>query len=76
MDETYSPIYHRLNQVIKHRAVFPEGAIPPPTEAVLKGSRPPEELLEKVVSQLERLQAAADVKKGERKNYNGVSLAT
>jgi ATP-dependent DNA helicase 2 subunit 2 len=63
MDETYSPMLHRINQVIKHRAVYPEADAPPPFEILMRYSKPPSDLVEKSQSKLDRLIQAADVKK-------------
>ncbi|KAK4507775.1 hypothetical protein PRZ48_001510 [Zasmidium cellare] len=63
MDETYNPTLHRLQQVIKHRAVFP-GAEPPPVFDILtKYSKPPDELVEQSQPVLDRVIKAGDVKK-------------
>lgn len=63
MDETYNPQLHRLQQVIKHRAVFP-GAEPPPIFDILtKHSKPPDELIEKAQPSLDRVVQAGGVKK-------------
>lgn len=64
MDETYSPIYHRIIQVTKYRAVHPEAPVPSPPDIIRKPSKPPQELLEKAQVQLQRLEEAANVKKG------------
>lgn len=62
-DETFSPLVHRINQVIKHRAVYPDTDPPPPHEALTRFSRPPEELVEAAQPVLDRIIKAADVKK-------------
>lgn len=64
MEDTYAPQNHHLQQVIKFRAVFPNGELPPKNNGLLKAAKPPEELLKKAASRLERLKAAANVKKG------------
>jgi len=63
IDETYSPMLHRINQVIKHRAIYPETPPPPPYETLTRYSRPPSNLLQTAQPALERVIAAADVKK-------------
>ncbi|KAK4554807.1 ATP-dependent DNA helicase yku80 [Recurvomyces mirabilis] len=63
MDETYSPMLHRLHQVINHRAVFPDSEPPPPYEILTRFSHPPAELIEKAQPAIERLKEAANVKK-------------
>lgn len=63
MDETYSPMLHRINQVIKHRAVFPEADAPSPAEILIRFSNPHPDLVDQSQSKLDRLVKAADVKK-------------
>ncbi|KJX97255.1 ATP-dependent DNA helicase II subunit 2 like protein [Zymoseptoria brevis] len=63
MDETYNPHLHRLHQVIKHRAVFPEADPPPPYAILGKYSHPPEEVLTRSKPALDHLLAKAEVKK-------------
>jgi ATP-dependent DNA helicase 2 subunit 2 len=67
MDETYSPVLHRVNQVIKWRAIHPNAELPPTPSILTKYSNPPEELLQKAKSSLEKVISAGDVKKGEAK---------
>ncbi|EME48779.1 hypothetical protein DOTSEDRAFT_67726 [Dothistroma septosporum NZE10] len=62
-DETFSPMLHRLNQVIKHRAVYPEAGIPEPYDLLVKYAHPPEDLVEKARPALEKVIKAAEVKK-------------
>ncbi|KAK4635019.1 ATP-dependent DNA helicase II subunit 2 [Fulvia fulva] len=62
-DETFSPMLHRLNQVIKHRAVYPEAQIPGPYDILIKYSHPPEDLVEKARPALDRVIKAGEVKK-------------
>lgn len=64
MDDTFSPILHRIDQVVRWRAIHPTEAIPPPYEILTKYSKPPVELQEKAQPALKGLIAAADVKKG------------
>lgn len=66
MDNTYSPMLHRLNQVVRYRAVHPEGQVPPPFDILMKYMNPPDELMEKAMPFVERVRTAADVKKGTR----------
>jgi ATP-dependent DNA helicase 2 subunit 2 len=63
MDETYAPMLHRLHQVIKHRAVYPDAEPPPPYEISTRYSRPPDELVKRSEEALQRLVEASDVKK-------------
>jgi ATP-dependent DNA helicase 2 subunit 2 len=62
LDETFSPRLHRINQVIKHRAIYPDKEPPEPFEILLRYSNPPQDLVEKTEPILERLRQAADVK--------------
>lgn len=65
LDDLYSPMIHRINQVVRKRAIDPEnkgfGDIP---EILMKYSRPPGELIDKVKPQIEALRKVADVKPG------------
>nr|POE88242.1 atp-dependent dna helicase ii subunit 2 [Quercus suber] len=63
MEDTFSPKLHRINQVIKHRAIHPDKAAPPILESLTRFSHPPAELLEQADSALQRVIQAADVKK-------------
>lgn len=65
MEDTFSPVLHRIDQAIRWRAVHPTEPIPPPYEILTKFSKPPEELQSKAKRHLEKLMAAADVKKGQ-----------
>jgi len=63
IEETYSPMVHRVNQAIRQRAVHPSDGINPPSEILMKWSHPPTEVVSKSAPQLDKLMAAADVKK-------------
>ncbi|KAH0537790.1 hypothetical protein FGG08_005472 [Glutinoglossum americanum] len=63
MDETYSPLLHRIDQVVRWRAVHPSEPIPLPYEILTKFAQPPQELLNLAKKNLDSLIAAADVKK-------------
>ncbi|TKA24415.1 hypothetical protein B0A50_06735 [Salinomyces thailandicus] len=63
LDETFSIVLHRLNQVIKHRAVYPDKEPPPPYEILLRHSNPPEELVTRAQPALDHLIRTSDVKK-------------
>ncbi|TKA65641.1 hypothetical protein B0A55_10280 [Friedmanniomyces simplex] len=63
MDETYTPMLHRIHQVIKHRAVFPDTEPPPPYEILTRYSHPPDELIKKAQPALDRVLDAANIKK-------------
>jgi ATP-dependent DNA helicase 2 subunit 2 len=64
MNETYSPILHRIDQAVRWRAIHPDEPIPPPYEILTRYSQPPNALVTRAKSHLERSIAAADVKKG------------
>lgn len=63
MEDTYSPMLHRINQVVKHRAIYPDAAPPEPNEILTRYATPPADLVKQSSKSLERLIAAADVKK-------------
>ena len=63
-EDTYSPLVHRINQIIRWRAtnnVYT--SIPDPPQILTKYSVPPAELLAFAGRELDALKAAADVKK-------------
>ncbi|KAF3038342.1 ATP-dependent DNA helicase II subunit 2 [Didymella heteroderae] len=64
-EDTYAPLVHRINHIIRWRATHsdPTLTIPDPPEILKKYSMPPAELIERTNSTLEALKAAADVKK-------------
>ncbi|KAL8706930.1 MAG: hypothetical protein Q9201_000090 [Fulgogasparrea decipioides] len=78
MTETFSPVLHRIDQAVRWRAVHPTEPVPPPYEILTRYSNPPEDLVSESKRQLEKLVAAADVKKvppkvqGRRRNRNEV----
>lgn len=65
MEDMYSPILHRIQQVIRWRASNPTGDIPPPPAVLIKYSKPPLELIERSEKQLERLKQVAHIEKGK-----------
>ncbi|KAL8790310.1 MAG: hypothetical protein Q9213_000662 [Squamulea squamosa] len=78
MTDTFSPVLHRIDQAVRWRAVHPTEPIPPPYEILVRYSNPPEGLVKQSKKRLEKLMAAADVKKvppkvqGRRRNRNEV----
>lgn len=64
IEDTYSPVLHRISQAIRRRAVKPNEGISPPPDVLMKWSHPPSELVEKSTAKLETLIKASDVKKG------------
>lgn len=64
IEDTYSPVLHRISQAIRRRAVKPDEGIPPPPDVLTKWSQPPAELIDKSMTNLEILIKTSDVKKG------------
>ncbi|KAK5246081.1 ATP-dependent DNA helicase yku80, partial [Cryomyces antarcticus] len=63
LEDTYSPTLHRVNQVIRWRAVHPNDEIPPVPGILIKYSNPPDELIQKAQRSLDAMLAAGGVKK-------------
>lgn len=63
LDDTYSPMLHRMNQVIKHHAVHPDGEPPGPPEILTRYMNPPPDLVKQSQRSLDKVIKAADVKK-------------
>ncbi|KAI1369211.1 Ku70/Ku80 N-terminal alpha/beta domain-containing protein [Xylaria arbuscula] len=63
VDDLFSPPLHRINQVIRHRATYPNQPIPPVPAILLKYAHSPEDLVAKARSDLEDLIDKASVKK-------------
>ncbi|EMR68368.1 hypothetical protein MGN70_010981 [Eutypa lata] len=63
VEDFYSPTLHRVNQVVRHRAIYGKDAgIPPIMPILLKYSHPPEDLVKKCRPVLEDLIETAAVK--------------
>jgi len=64
-EDTFSPLVHRINQVIQWRATHPEPGltIPDPPEILMRYSVPPAALLASSEKHLGAVKKAADVKK-------------
>lgn len=62
-EDTFSPVLHRIDQAVRHRAVHPEEPIPAPYDILLRYRNQPEVLQQRSERQLEALMAAANVKK-------------
>ena len=63
MDETFSPMLHRINQVIKHRAIYTEADVPETYEILLKYSHPPVELVQQSRPALDKVMKAGVLRK-------------
>ena len=63
-EDTYAPLVHRINQVVKWRATHPDLTltIPDPPEVLTRYSVPPSNLIERSNKSLESLRIAANVK--------------
>ena len=64
LEDVFSPVLHRIEQVKRWRAVRPLEPIPAVPDILLKYSQQPKELVDQAKPALERLIKAADVKKG------------
>jgi hypothetical protein len=67
MEDSFSPLLHRLEQAIRWRAVHPNELLPPPSEKLTQFSKPSEEVQARAKKYLDRIIKAADVKKGNNK---------
>lgn len=65
IEDTYAPIVHHINHIVRWRATHPDPtlAIPDPPEILTKYSTPPKELETQATQFLAALKQAADVKK-------------
>ena len=64
-EETFSPAIHRLNQAIRHRAMYPDDAvIEDPAKVLTQWEHPPVELVSQSAKKLEKLVKVAAVKQG------------
>ena len=69
IEDTFSPALHRVSQVIRSRAIWPDEKLPPVPEILVKYSNPPQELINGAKTPLKAIVAAADVKKGKLKQH-------
>ncbi|KAM0286283.1 hypothetical protein ACHAQH_001013 [Verticillium albo-atrum] len=70
IDESFNPAIHRINQVVRNRAIKPDGDIEPIPPILLRYAEPPEDLLTKAKIEMKALIAAAEVKKVPPKAKN------
>jgi ATP-dependent DNA helicase 2 subunit 2 len=69
IEDTFSPALHRISQVIRSQAIWPDEKLPPVPEILVKYSNPPQELINGAKTSLKAITTAADVKKGECKQH-------
>ncbi|RAL06125.1 ATP-dependent DNA helicase 2 subunit KU80 [Aspergillus ibericus CBS 121593] len=63
IDDSFSPVLHRIDAAVRHRAIHPRDPAPPPAPILTKFSHPPQELVKKSKKHLDKLIAVSDVKK-------------
>ncbi|KAJ5239425.1 hypothetical protein N7468_004044 [Penicillium chermesinum] len=63
IEHSFSPLLHRIEAAVRYRAIHPNEPVLEPADRLTKFSHPDEELVEKTKKELEKLIAAADVKK-------------
>ncbi|OTA60441.1 SPOC domain-like protein [Hypoxylon sp. EC38] len=63
VEDVFCPPLHRINQVVRHRAIYPDQPLPPVAPILLKYSNPPDDLVIKAKTKLEDLIEEARVKK-------------
>ncbi|QKX56594.1 uncharacterized protein TRUGW13939_03699 [Talaromyces rugulosus] len=63
MEDSFSPLLHRLEQAIRWRAIHPNEPLPPPSKKLTQFSKPPEEVQARAKKYLDRIIKTADVKK-------------
>ncbi|KAK8055470.1 SPOC like C-terminal domain-containing protein [Apiospora rasikravindrae] len=63
VDDLYCPTLHRINQAVRHRAIYPDQPVPPIPPILVKYAKPDEELEQAAKSRLDDLIETAEVKK-------------
>ncbi|KAI9806269.1 MAG: hypothetical protein M1825_006384 [Sarcosagium campestre] len=63
IEDSYSPLLHRIDQAVRLRAVHPTENLPAAYEILTSHARPPAELVQKSQGRFEALKEAAAVKK-------------
>ncbi|KAL4923664.1 ATP-dependent DNA helicase 2 subunit KU80 [Aspergillus undulatus] len=63
IEDSFSPVLHRVNAAIRSRAINPKDPIPPPAKILTQFSQPSEHLLQNAEGPLKQLIEVADVKK-------------
>lgn len=65
IDDSYSPLLHRIESAVRFRAVHPNEPILEPSEQLTKFAHPERRLVKRAESSLEKLISAANIKKGK-----------
>lgn len=76
IDESYSPLLHRIESAVRYRAVHPNDPILEPSEQLTKLAHPDKQLVRKAKGSLETLISAANVKKGKSSHPQTLSKPT
>ncbi|KAJ6138343.1 hypothetical protein N7471_004829 [Penicillium samsonianum] len=63
IDESFSPLLHRIESAVRYRAVHPNDPVLDPSERLTEFAHPSEDMVKNSKSHLERLISTADVKK-------------
>ncbi|PWY91052.1 ATP-dependent DNA helicase II subunit 2 [Aspergillus heteromorphus CBS 117.55] len=63
IDDSFSPVLHRIDAAIRHRATHPKEPVPPPAKILTRFSHPSEDLVERSKKCLDKLIEASDIKK-------------
>ncbi|KAJ5795463.1 uncharacterized protein N7518_004003 [Penicillium psychrosexuale] len=63
IDESFSPLLHRIESAVRYRAVHPYDPVLDPSERLTQFAHPSEEMVKNSKSHLEKLMSTADVKK-------------
>jgi hypothetical protein len=64
VEDAFCPQLHRINQLVRHRAIYADQAIPHIPPILTKYAQPNRDLVETAKSRLEDLIETAEVKKG------------
>lgn len=66
IDESYSPLLHRIESAVRYRAVHPNDPVLDSSDRLTKFAHPSEETVKKSKQYLDKLIVTADVKKGKQ----------
>ncbi|CAG8888154.1 unnamed protein product [Penicillium egyptiacum] len=64
IDESFSPLLHRIESAVRYRAVHPHDPVLDPSERLTQFAHPSEDMVKNSKSRLGKLISTADVKKG------------